>query len=59
MKNEISPRRWFQWVVGDRKGEVMAFDKIESEEGNLYIRFKDNSRINEIFVAQLNDKDLT
>jgi len=58
MKNQINPR-YFQWVVGDRKGEVMVFDKIESEDGNLYIRFKDNSRINEIFVAQLNAKDLT
>jgi hypothetical protein len=51
--------RYFQWIVGDRKGEVMVFDKIESEGSDVFIVFKDESRINENFVALLNQKDLT
>jgi hypothetical protein len=51
--------RFFQWTVGDRKGEVMVFDKIETEDGNVYVVFKDKSRINESFIAPLNQHDLT
>lgn len=52
-------RRYFQWIVADKKGEVVEFDKIEYEEGNVFIVFKDKSRINEQFVAQLNQRDLS
>lgn len=55
----MDERRFFQWVVGDRKGEVLIFDKIETDEENVYIVFKDGSRINETLVAPLNQKDLT
>ena len=53
--------RFFQWVVGETKGEVKVFDRVETEEadGVNYIVFKDNSRINEDFVAALNQRDLT
>jgi len=51
--------KFFQWIAGDRKGEVLVFDRIESDEENVYIVFKDNSRINEVFVASLNQTDLT
>lgn len=55
----MNEKRFFQWVLGDRKGEVMIFNKIEVEGADVYITFKDNSRINETFVAPLNQKDLT
>lgn len=51
--------RWFQWVVGEKKGQIVIFDHIESEDGIIYIVFKDKTRINEQFVAQLNVRDLT
>lgn len=51
--------RWFQWISGDFRGQIQTFDRIESEDGNIYIVFKDKSRINESFVAQLNQTDLT
>jgi hypothetical protein len=51
--------RWFQWIAGDRKGEVVAFEKIESEDANIFLVFKDGSRINENLVSQINEKDLT
>ena len=51
--------RYFQWTVGERRGEVMVFDRIETDDENNYIVFKDNSRINEIFVAPINVNDLT
>lgn len=54
-----SNTRWFQWIAGDKKGQIMVFDKIDAEEDNVYISFKDGSRINENLVAPLNQRDLT
>ena len=51
--------RYFQWIVGDRRGEIVVFDKIEVDDGDSYIVFKDESRINEILVAPINQQDLT
>jgi hypothetical protein len=56
MENNI---RYFQWIVGDRRGEILVFDQIEVEDSDTYINFKDGSRINEDFVAPLNQTDLT
>jgi hypothetical protein len=55
----MSDLKFFQWIAGDRKGEVMVFDKIESEAPDIFIVFKDGSRINENFVAPINQRDLT
>lgn len=52
-------QRYFQWIAGDRKGEVMVFDKIESEGADVFIVFKDSSRINENLVAPLNQTSVT
>jgi hypothetical protein len=52
-------QRFFQWIAGERKGEVMVFDRIESEGAEIFIVFKDNSRINENLVAPINQTDLT
>jgi len=51
--------RYFQWIVGERRGEILIFDRIEQDDGEIYITFKDNSRINEKLVAQINQRDLT
>ena len=51
--------RYFQWVVGENRGQVKIFDKIEADGEDVFIVFKDGSRINETFVAPLNQKDLT
>jgi hypothetical protein len=51
--------RYFQWIAGERKGEVMVLDRIESEAADVFIVFKDNSRINENLVAPINQVDLT
>lgn len=56
MSNENA--RFFQWVVGDRRGEVVVFDKIVNEDGLTFIEFKDNSRINVDLVAEINQKSL-
>lgn len=50
--------RWFQWVVGDRRGEVLALDNIIEEDNIVYISFKDGSRINSELVAEINQKSL-
>jgi len=54
-----SNNRYFQWILGDRRGEVVVFDSIVAEDGEIYITFKDQSRINEKLVAQINSRDLT
>ena len=51
--------RYFQWVIGEKKGQIQIFDRIDTDDGALYIVFKDGSRINETLVAPLNAKDLT
>lgn len=47
-------QRYFQWIVGERRGEVLVFDSIEEEDGMVFINFKDGSRINELMVGQIN-----
>ena len=56
ISNEI---RFFQWVAGERRGEIVILDKIEEEDGQIYLSFKDGSRINVDFVAEINQRDLT
>jgi len=51
--------RYFQWVAGQRRGDVLVLDKIEEEDGIIYLSFKDNSRINSELVAEINVRDLT
>lgn len=53
----MSNVRYFQWLASERKGEIVIFDKIETEDGLVFINFKDGSRINEELVAQINEKD--
>jgi len=55
----VENSRFFQWIHGDKRGDIQIFDKIEEEDNNIYICFKGGSRINEIFVAPLNQQDLT
>lgn len=51
--------RYFQWLVGDQQGQVLVFDHIEEDEEEVYIVFKDGSRINENLVVPINEKDAT
>ena len=55
----MNEQRYFQWIAGDRRGEILLLDNIVEEDGIVYLSFKDDSRINEEFVAQLNQRDLT
>ena len=43
-------RRFFQYLAGERQGEIVEFDKIEEEDGMVFIAFKDGSRVNEEFI---------
>jgi hypothetical protein len=52
-------RRYFQFLAGPRRGEVLIMDRIESEDGDVYITFKDDSRMNETLIAQVNQKVVT
>ena len=56
MENNV---RFFQWVAGEQKGQIKIFDKIEPDGAELFIVFKDGSRINESLVSPLNMTDLT
>jgi len=58
MSNEIN-NRYFEWLVGEKQGEILLFDHIEDDDENVYICFKDKSRINEALVANINQTDVT
>ena len=47
--------RYFQYLAGPRNGEVVVFDKIEEEDGLVFICFKDGSRCNEKLILPLNN----
>jgi hypothetical protein len=51
--------KYFQWIAGDQRGQVKVFDRIEADGADVYIVFKDETRINETLVAPLNQKDMT
>jgi hypothetical protein len=51
--------RYFQFLAGPRNGEVVVFDKIEEEDGMVFICFKDGSRCNEQLIVPLNDTNYT
>lgn len=46
--------RYFQYLAGPRAGEVLVFDKIEEEDGLVFICFKDGSRCNEKLILPIN-----
>ncbi len=46
--------RYFQWLTFDKQGQIMIYDRIEEEDGIIYVVFKDGSRCNEALIAELN-----
>lgn len=51
--------RYFQWLAGERQGEVLIFDNVSQENGIVFINFKDGSRINEDLVLEIGKTDAT
>jgi len=52
-------QRYFQWVAGERRGEVVFFDEIVQDEEMTFLTFKDGSRINSDLVAEINVTELS
>jgi hypothetical protein len=50
MKND---KRFFQFLAGERKEEIVIFDKIEQEDDVIYVTFTDGSRVNEEFIQDI------
>ena len=51
--------RFFQWLVGERRGEIVLFDQIEEDDGIVYVKFKDNSRLSTELIAEINQKNIS
>ncbi len=51
----MSDQRFFQYIDGESKGEVVLFDKIAEEDGMVFVEFKDGRRCNEELILPLND----
>lgn len=51
----MAKQRYFQWLVGERQGQVMALHHTEQESGIGYLVFSDGTRCNIALVAPLND----
>jgi hypothetical protein len=47
--------RIFQYLVGPRAGEILFFDKVEQDDGIVFVCFKDGSRCNEELILPLNE----
>lgn len=47
--------RYFQYIAGERAGEVLIFDKIEQDDDLNFVAFKDGSRCNEELILPLNN----
>lgn len=52
-------QRYFQWIAGERRGEVVVFEEIVEEDGMGFICFKDESRVNTELIAEINQTSLT
>jgi len=57
--NPTPPTRYFQFIAGERRTQILIFDKVVEEDGMIFLEFKDGSRCNEEYVAQLNDVNPT
>ena len=49
--------RFFQFLAGERQGEVLVFDRIEQDGADVYLCFKDESRCNEDLVLPINKRE--
>lgn len=49
--------RFFQFLAGERQGEVLVFDRIEEDDGDVYLCFKDDSRCNEDLILPINKRE--
>lgn len=56
MPNE---NRYFQYLAGERRGEILVFDKIEEDDGMVFVSFKDGSRCNEELIMPLGERNWT
>ena len=53
------PQRFFQFLAGERKGEVLVLDGIVEEDDMIFLEFKDRSRCNEELILPLNERIYT
>jgi hypothetical protein len=49
--------RFFQYIAGERQGEVLVYDHIEEEDDMIFIVFKDESRCNEDLIVPLGNRE--
>jgi len=49
--------KYCQWIVGERRGEIMIYDNTVDEDGIEFVCFKDGSRINKEFILEINNQD--
>lgn len=53
----MAEQRYFQYLAGERQGEVLVFDRVETDEDLVFVTFKDDSRCNEEFILPINDRN--
>ena len=52
----MEEQRYFQWLLTDRQGQVVVFDRIEEDDNEIFVVFKDGTRCNQEFILPLNEK---
>lgn len=52
----MEKNRYFQYLAGERTGEVLIFDRVEKEDDMVFVCFKDGSRCNEDLILPINER---
>ena len=53
----MAEQRYFQYLAGERQGEVLVFDRVETDDDLIFITFKDQSRCNEELILPINERE--
>jgi hypothetical protein len=53
----MAEQRFFQFLAGERQGEVLVYDGVVEEDGMVFVCFKDGSRCNEELVLPINERN--
>ena len=51
--------RFFQYLQGPRQGDIVVYDSVVEDDGEVYVVFKDESRVNEELIMSPDDRKYT
>lgn len=52
----MKERRFFQYLAGPKAGEILEFDGVDEDDGEIFVCFKEGSRCNEDLIMKREDR---